>query len=63
MVSGFSRKTTDNLCMKMDLYKAYGKIKGIHIPCIFMHGFSENFAHMIYECIYYDICLLPISQS
>lgn len=52
MVRGFNRKKTNNLCMKVDLHKAYDKINTEFIShmllCI---GFSKKFAYMVYERI------------
>lgn len=52
MVRRFSRKIFNNLCLKIDLHKAYDKIsrKFIHHMSISM-GFPNVFADLIYECI------------
>jgi hypothetical protein len=52
MVRSFNRKNSNNVCMKIDLHKAYDKINRefIHHMLISM-GFPLTFANLIYECI------------
>jgi hypothetical protein len=52
MIRGFNRKKSNNLCLKIDLHKAYDKINRdfIHHMLISMN-FPLIFADLIYECI------------
>lgn len=52
MVKSFNRKNSNNLCLKIDLHKAYDKINGEFVRHMLMAmGFPPQFANLIYECI------------
>jgi len=64
MVMGFNRKTLNNMCLKIDLHKAYDRINGnfIHDMLICM-VLPHNRANLIFECISSASFSLPINGS